>query len=225
MSYNLTPTPCENPGNVLSQGATGTVQIPPMASRPCRPEDLSRVAEIHKAQFNTSGTLLGRLSPTLIVAFYEAFLGRSVFLLHQSEGQIDGFVLGGPSRTMMRCRFSFLCKHALWCIAEAVRRPRLWLLAFRSLLKLAGDRFASMTGGASEGGFHLVSLAVAASIARKGVGTALVRDFEGAIRAHCRAYSLSVLKNNPEAIRFYEKLGFQRAGETAISWILRKELA
>ncbi len=73
--------------------------------------------------------------------------------------------------------------------------------------------------------FRLLSMAVAESVARKGVGAALVQGFEAEIRPACRTYGLSVLKANTTAIRFYEKLAFQCVGETAITWRLRKVLA
>jgi ribosomal protein S18 acetylase RimI-like enzyme len=73
-------------------------------------------------------------------------------------------------------------------------------------------------------GFRMLSIAVAESVARKGVGTALVRGFEIEIPPECRTYGLSVLKSNTSAICFYEKLSFQFVGETAIAWKLRKAL-
>ncbi len=71
----------------------------------------------------------------------------------------------------------------------------------------------------------MLSIAVAECVASKGVGTALVQEFEAEIRPACSTYDLNVLKTNNSAIRFYEKLAFQRVGETAIAWRLRKVLA
>jgi ribosomal protein S18 acetylase RimI-like enzyme len=161
----------------------------------------------------------------LIAALYETFLGRSIFLVHSSDGEVDGFVLGGSSRVMLSCRLIFFFKHSLFCIAGVVRRPHLWLLALRSFVKLLGKWFSSRVGASPREEFRLVSIAVAAHATRKGVGTGLVQGFEAAIRAACCMYSLNVLKTNTSAIRFYEKLAFQRVGETAIAWKLRKVLA
>jgi ribosomal protein S18 acetylase RimI-like enzyme len=193
--------------------------------RPCRKEDLARIAEVHKSQFLTPGTLLGQLSPALIAALYEAFLGRSIFLVYSNDGEVDGFVLGGSSRAMMPCRLSFFRKRALFCIADIMHRARLWLLAFRSFAKLIGNWFSSMAGTSQRKEFRLLSIAVAASATRKGVGKALVECFEATLPVECRTYSLNVLKTSASAIHFYEKLAFQRDGETAIAWILRKDLA
>ena len=193
--------------------------------RPCTRKDLAKVAEIHKSRFLVPSALLGQLSEPLIAALYAAFLDRSTFLVHLSGGEVDGFVLGGSSRAMLRCRLSFVCRHPLACVAEVVCRPKLWRLALRSFVALIGKWFASMSGTPSNEEFRMLSIAVAAHAARKGVGTELVESFEAAIRATCRAYCLNVLKSNRSALKFYEKLAFQLAGETAIAWTLRKDLA
>ncbi len=196
-----------------------------MAIRPCTKEDLARIAEIHKSQFLAPDMLLGQLAPASIAALYGTFLDRSIFLVHSNDGEVDGFVLGGASRVMLSCRLAFFRKRGLSCIADVARRPDLWLLAFRSLVKLIGNSVSSMTGASPREDFRLLSIAVAANAMRKGVGTVLVESFEATIRATSQTYSLNVLKSNTAAIRFYEKLAFQCVGETAISWIFRKELA
>jgi len=193
--------------------------------RPCTKEDLARIAEIHKSRFSAPDMLLGQLAPASIAALYGTFLDRAIFLVHSNDGEVDGFVLGGSSRVIVSCRLSFLCKRAISCIADVAGRPNLWLRAFRSFVKLIGNWFSSMAGASPSDDIRLLSIAVAASATRKGVGTALVESFEAAIRPTSRTYSLSVLKSNPSAIRFYEKLAFQCVGETEISWTFRKVLA
>ena len=175
-------------------------------------------------RFLLPGTLLGQLSPALIAALYAAFLNRSIFLVHTSEGEVDGFVLGGSLRAMLGCKLSFLRQHALFCIADVLHRPQLWLRAFRSFVKLIRAWRSSRVKSPPRGEFCLLSIAVAKQATRKGICTALVDGFEAAIRATSRTYSLHVLKTNTSAIRFYERLAFQGVGETATSWMLRKEL-
>ena len=58
-------------------------------------DDVVAVARIHKARFGTADYTLGQFSFSLIGKFYAAFLGRCVFLVHVSDGRIDGFVVGG----------------------------------------------------------------------------------------------------------------------------------
>ena len=194
------------------------------AIRTCRKVDLARIAEIHKSQFSVPGALLGELSPALIAAMYEAFIEQSVFLVHVSNGAVDGFVLGGATCELVSCRLSFLRQCGLWCVLDVLRRPRIWLLAFRSLAKLVGKLVSAKSGAASNEEFRLLSIAVAADAERQGIGTQLVRRFEEAIGGSCRAYRLGVLKNNSAAIRFYEKLGFRYVGESAAAWTLSKTL-
>ncbi len=193
--------------------------------RPCRKEDLARIAEIHKSQFDEPNALLGQLGPALIAELYGAFLGRSIFLVYQSNGEVNGFVLGGPSRAMVSCRLAFSRKWALACLAEVARRPKLWLRALRSLVTLTGSWFSSMVGASPRDELRLLSIAVVAGATRKGVGKALVESFEAEVGTTSTTYRLNVLKSNASAIRFYEKLAFRRVGETEIAWILRREVA
>ncbi len=194
------------------------------AIRACRKEDLMRVAEIHKSQFLLKGSLVGQLSPALIATFYSAFLDRATFLVHASGGEINGFVLGGERAELGKCKTSFLRKHLLLCITDILQRPSLWPRAFRSLADLILHARRTTGSALPHKGFRMLSIAVDERAARKGVGTALVQGFEAEMSLACRAYGLNVLKTNTSAIDFYEKLGFQCVGETAIAWTLRREL-
>jgi ribosomal protein S18 acetylase RimI-like enzyme len=205
-------------------GAAYAVESNPMTIRACTNEDLVQIAKIHKIQFSTPDSLSGRASVALVAAIYEEFLDRSIFLVHTSGGFVDGFVLGGSSRILTRCRLSFFRRNAPACIATVLRRPHIWWLALRSSLKLVRSWIKLFVAASPSEDFRLLSLAVAPNATRKGIGTVLVRSFEAAVPATCDAYCLHVLKTNTSAIRFYESLAFQCAGDTGISWKLRKEL-
>ncbi len=112
-------------GAFSTERATGDAESMRMVIRPCRKEDLARVATIHKSQFLLPGALLGQLSPALIAALYAAYLDQSVFLVHSSDGEVDGFALGGSSRVMLSCRLSFFRRHALMCLAGVAPTPSL----------------------------------------------------------------------------------------------------
>ena len=172
-----------------------------------------------------AGRLLGRLSPAFIAALYAAYLDQSIFLVHSSDGEVNGFALGGSSRVMLSCRLNFLSPARPDVSCRCRARPHLWLLGLRSSVKLIGTWFSSLLGASPCEEFRLISIAVAEHATRNGVGTRLIQGFEAAIRAAGCTYGLNVLKTNTAAIRFYEKLGFQRAGETATAWKLRKVLA
>lgn len=60
------------------------------------PGDLQRVAVIHKSQFGDH--LLGQYSTGLLACFYQEFLSRSIFLVHEAETRVDGFLVGGTTR-------------------------------------------------------------------------------------------------------------------------------
>jgi ribosomal protein S18 acetylase RimI-like enzyme len=216
----------------VSFGTSGSAGVegsdPPTSTReirPCAKGDIARIAEIHRSQLLVPGTLLARLSPALIATFYETFLQRSIFLVHATNGQVDGFALGGSSRAVMACRLSFVRRHILFCIADLAVRPQLWPRAFRSVGKLIANGFSLLVDAPPCEDFRLLAIAVDRSARRQGVGTRLVRAFEEAICRDCKAYSLNVLKTNKAAIRFYENLAFQCAGENAIAWKFRKNLA
>ena len=195
------------------------------AIRPARQEDLARIAEIYKSQFCMPGTLLGRMSAPLIAALCGAFPPALIFLVHTTDGAVDGFVLGGTSRATLQCRMSFFLRHPLLCIVNVAFQPGLWRRAYRAFVRTIGGWISSTSEASSHDRVHMLSIAVAADALRRGIGTALVQKFEAAIVPQSQTYSLHVLKNNAAAIRFYEKLGLRVVAETANAWKLRKVLA
>jgi GNAT superfamily N-acetyltransferase len=66
-------------------------------------------------------------------------------------------------------------------------------------------------------------LAVEPRVQRRGIGTSVVRGLLDAARARTCPLELSVLRTNPAAFRFYERLGFQVVGETPTHWMLEAE--
>ena len=98
--------------------------------RPCRKEDLcADRGDPQIAVRRTERAPRATWPGDCIAELYGAFLGRSIFLVYQSNGEVNGFVLGGPSRAMVSCRLAFSRKWALACLAEVARRPKLWLRA------------------------------------------------------------------------------------------------
>jgi ribosomal protein S18 acetylase RimI-like enzyme len=194
------------------------------AIRACREDDLAAVVKIHNSQLSQPEGLLGLLSAQRIADLYRMFLSRSVFLVHTTDGLIDGFVVGTTTTTALRCRLLFICRHPLLCVGKVVSHSRLWRRAIGSLAKVVGGSLPCRCAGPSRQRFHLLAIAVDRSATRKGIGTSLVRAFEAAVPHAYRQYTLQVLKGNVSAIRFYEKLEFKRVGETARGWKLCKVL-
>lgn len=177
-----------------------------MSIRTANSKDLLSIAFIHKAQFSTH--FLGQYSPSLLVAFYQGFLGKSVFLVHDTGNGVDGFVMGGDVEQLALVKAAFVRAHLLQCLWETLLRPHLWWQGVRRGL-------ATMVRPSKRGfeppdrpTFSLLSIAVARDAVGKGVASSLVSTFEFAIRGQATRYKLSVNKDNTRAIRFYEKMGF-----------------
>ena len=190
-----------------------------MTIRAIRPEDIAQVATIHKAR--SSAYLLGQYSTALIGRYYEGFVGRSVFLVDETAGRIDGFVLGGEATGLATCRGEFSRSNRPALVRETLLRPKVWLI----MLKRAGKAMLCRKKTApSKAVVSLLSIVVAEHAGKKGVGAALVRAFEAAIGDKYSAYRLSVAKDNQAAIRFYRKLGLEIEGETNESFVMTKRL-
>jgi ribosomal protein S18 acetylase RimI-like enzyme len=56
------------------------------------------------------------------------------------------------------------------------------------------------------------------------VAAALLGAFEQEIMDRVDVYGLSVAKDNPRAIRFYHKMGFELQQETPVSFVFQKRL-
>jgi GNAT-family acetyltransferase (TIGR03103 family) len=106
-------------------------------------------------------------------------------------------------------------------MASAAQDPRLTLLVAQEMGQHEGDPDAVVgvvTGvdhvqacDDSEGGCSLWSLAVDPQCLRHGIGLALVAELARRYRQQGRQYmDLSVMHDNVEAIRLYQKLGFER---------------
>jgi ribosomal protein S18 acetylase RimI-like enzyme len=172
-------------------------------------DDVVAVARIHKARFGTADYTLGQFSFSLIGKFYAEFLGRCVFLVHASDGRIDGFVVGGlPSEIFaVQRRFSF--KHLPQCGLEVLCRPHLWPAAYRFIRRSFLPQPTKFVHILAPHLPRLLSIAVDEAAQGGGVAAALVRAFESSICRRHAGYTLSVLKTNQRAVRFYEKLGLE----------------
>jgi ribosomal protein S18 acetylase RimI-like enzyme len=195
-----------------------------MSVRAAELADLAQVAVIHKTRFGDH--LLGNYSVRFLSIFYQGFLGRSTFLVHETGSGVDGFVVGGEANQVEACGPMFVRAHWLRCLGETILRPRVWSAATRRGLHLVTAKSAGQreTGGTVCTSFSLLSIAVAREAAGTGVAHLLVDGFEQAIRARTTEYWLSVSKGNSRAIQFYENTGFQVQGADGDCLRLRKVL-
>ena len=94
-------------------------------------------------------------------------------------------------------------------LAELRKSGSLAIGAFKQDDELVGYAFVSRYVDA----WHIMNVAVAAEFRRRGIATALLeRLFEVTGADPHRGYTLEVRVSNAEAIRLYERLGFQRRG-------------
>jgi ribosomal-protein-alanine N-acetyltransferase len=94
-------------------------------------------------------------------------------------------------------------------VAELRKPGSLAIGAFAEREELVGYAFASRYVDA----WHVMNVAVAGAFRRRGIATALLeRLFEVTATDPQRGYTLEVRVSNAEAIRLYERLGFQRRG-------------
>lgn len=171
-------------------------------------EHVDDVARLHCAGLSGLVSMLGERAAR---AFYTGCV-RSAFavgFVAVEDGAVRGFVLG--SVHPVRLRRDLLGRNPLGVMigmGEGIlRRPSAlaWLLrSFR------GPDAGSYDDRAAE----LTYLAVAPAARGHGIGRQLVDAFAVAMREKgVAAFELSVDEDNPQAIRFYEGMGFQRIGQ------------
>ena len=180
-----------------------------MGVRSATRDDLSDVARIHKARFGNLDYTLGQYSFSLITKFYASFSGRCVFLVHVSAGKVNGFLVGGPLAEVYRAQRAFVRSHLLQCCFETALHPRLWRAAGRFIRRSFLPQPMNFVPILAPNLPHLLSMAVDEAAEGTAAATALVKCFEAEISGEYPGYMLSVLKDNPRAIRFYKKLGLR----------------
>ena len=203
-------------------GTTGPVNV-----REALRGDLTAVAEIHKSRFSTNDYLLGQYSVSLIRAFYGLFLTDAFFFVHtNSKDEVDAFVMGGEADVLRAGKRRFARAYAARLAWETLLRPRLWGIALRGawgMLAPAPDQSEKNVAAPPIKNVRLLSIAVADDAEGTGAAVALVREFDDHLRRSCDGYELTVMKTNTRARKFYEKLAFSLAGETAQEYIFRKK--
>jgi len=70
---------------------------------------------------------------------------------------------------------------------------------------------------------HLARVFLLPRFQRRGIGARIVSALLESARVRPCALELSVLRTNPAAFRFYERLGFRVVGETPTHWLLEAE--
>jgi ribosomal protein S18 acetylase RimI-like enzyme len=192
--------------------------------RPAEERDLPFIAALHKSQF--SRYFLGQYSHRAIGEYYRSFLGKSIFLVHETTSKQDGFLLGGYRNDLLNCMTAFLRRNWLLCLWDTLLRPPLWLDApKRALNSIVSHYFHRNCHVESETPvLRMISYAVIEEVKGKGVAVALLNAFEQEIQDYAWHYGLTVEKDNSRAIRFYQKVGFEIQQDNGDTFLLRKKL-
>jgi ribosomal protein S18 acetylase RimI-like enzyme len=170
-------------------------------------KDMPIVADIHKKIF--SNHFIGILPKFLICKFYRSYVKKdNVFLVSADENHIiSGFVLGGYSSVLDKCRSHFIKRNILCLVLSIIFSPKIYPLVFNRLKN--HKEFKSAIP------FSLLSIGICEEQKGKGIAQQLILRFDKIMKTrNIDKYGLSVYKSNERAIRFYKKCGFLYEGES-----------
>jgi ribosomal protein S18 acetylase RimI-like enzyme len=176
---------------------------------PIQEHHLSEVARLHVSAL--AGDFLPSLGERFLVVFYRDALRSRLaagFVNLNGRGTVSGFVLGSLDASALFRRVAFRSAISLgWAALPALlKRPVL-------LVKVA-ETFLYPSKESAEEKAELLVIAVDASHRSQGLGAALVQSLEVYFRARgVQAYKVTVLRSNPGANRFYQRMGFQLGGQ------------
>ncbi len=179
-------------------------QESPCQVRKASAQDMGQVASIHKQQFDDH--FLGQYSVATLQRFYHTLATDTLFFVAESDGQVTGFVVGGPGEVLQERRGEFLRAHRRRLILETALRPSIWWQAATRAVGLA-RRGRDSSDRHPAGDVRLLSIAVAETAKGRGIAGRLVAAFEAGLPAG-QSYGLSVHEVNERAIGFYRKVGF-----------------
>jgi ribosomal protein S18 acetylase RimI-like enzyme len=94
-----------------------------------------------------------------------------------------------------------------------------------SVVEVDDERVGRVRVTRTAGRIELSGIQLLPGFQRRGIGTAIIEDLKAQATAAGIPLDLGVEKDNPDAHRLYERLGFARAGETDQEFRLRWEPA
>ncbi|MER7850644.1 GNAT family N-acetyltransferase [Kitasatospora sp. NPDC096077] len=90
-----------------------------------------------------------------------------------------------------------------------------------SVVEVSGERAGRLRITRTAGGIELNGIQLLPRFQCRGIGTAVIEDLKAQAAAGGIPLDLDVEKDNPDARRLYERLGFRRTGETDQEYRLR----
>jgi ribosomal protein S18 acetylase RimI-like enzyme len=91
-------------------------------------------------------------------------------------------------------------------------------LLHTAVVTVAGDGAGIIEARVDRGGLYLANIQIAPAHQSTGVGSRLVAVLARAAHARGVPLVLQVLKTNPRALRFYERMGLRVNGESQFHW-------
>jgi ribosomal protein S18 acetylase RimI-like enzyme len=180
-------------------------------------EDLSEIGAIHRAAFPASW--LTALGAEAVRRYYAWQLGGP----HDAypigavlDGQLAGFCFGGVFPTAIS---GFVRRNMWFLTLRLIARPRLGFAAlFQRRVRAAAAAIAltpkarPLVRSPVKRPFDILSVAVHPRFQGRGIGKLLMDEARAvALRNGFSVMTLMVNPENAEAVRFYERIGWQRA--------------
>jgi ribosomal protein S18 acetylase RimI-like enzyme len=176
--------------------------------RPGRPEDIDTIAALHMSELPRS--FLALLGRRLLRLLYLRLLHSpaAVVLVASVRGRVVGFVAGAEDTSLV---YKDFIRRDGWRAAVAAA-PRALRHSRRIAETLSYSRRAA-AGGTALPAAELLSLAVAQTVRRRGVGSALIRELQAELDSRgVVGVRVVVAAENAGAIQAYRACGFTDAG-------------
>lgn len=167
-------------------------------------EDLSSISLLHKKVFDKSYFSVYYSINDLNNYFKSLIKMNDYCFIAELNNKIAGYLIGGEKTQIAVDQF--LLENRLRIVYYIFRYPKLMLIVLRKIFrKYFGDKKNSKTR------LRLFLIGVDPQFTRQGVGNKLIERFEISLRKNgFNCYGLYVKKNNYNAIKFYDKNGFQK---------------
>jgi ribosomal protein S18 acetylase RimI-like enzyme len=186
---------------------------------PIQAAHIAAAAHIHAEAL--AGDFLPSLGEPFLSRFYKTVLneGLGFGFVQLEEAGINGFVIGSvdTSSLFRKAVLSAGIRMGMDALPAILRRPALLLKVLETFLYPGRESFVVERA-------ELLVIAVAANQRGKSVGRELVQALNDEFRKQgVQSYKVTVLNSNDSANRFYQHLGFHRAGRFKLyqkSWNL-----
>ena len=180
--------------------------------------EMDKIAQVHMKCFE--GYFLTSFGEKLIQKYYEEFFReKELFVIAEEDGAIIGFVMGYLKGSRARSNFEKNNRRELAknLIIRCLKFDKLAIKkCFAKLINILKKTKTTVSNQTNEENIgDLLSICVLPQWRGNNVAGEIVKKFEDLLKENgVTTYTLSVLKDNMRARRFYEKLGFEICRES-----------